>query len=330
MRKARGWAVATVVVVLGLAACSGGGKGGTSGKVGQPIGDAGIKVAEVAARAGAGRQPVDAAPSPDGAVIYFAATGDTGPGLYRVPAGGGTVSTITEGAPLGQPSGLAVASDGSRLYVADHQTGQAAGAAAGGGILTVPVTRSAPAPTLLPGTSGRAPRGLDLVNKGGADILYFTGTDPANGAPGLFQIPAAGGPVVTIAEGAPFASPDSVVVASGGGAYVSDQGRGPGQGQVLAVSGGHATPVLSGLHLGTPGGVTLAHGGATLLVSSIDPTNRSDQLLFLDLATGRTAPATKVIGANKDSSGGLHRALNAPILAWCDVGRNGKVYRVEP
>jgi len=111
---------------------------------------------------------------------------------------------------------------------------------------------------------------------------------------------------------------------------VSDQGAGPGQGRVFSVTGGRATPVLTGLHLGAPAGVTLVHGDATLLVSSIEAATGSDQVLFLDLATGKTAATTKVIGANQNSAGGLHRALNAPILAWCDVSRSGKVYRVDP
>ena len=329
MRKTHGCAVIAAVAVLGLVACGGGGKGQSSAAGGRAIGDAGIKAATVVARADAVHQPVDAAPSPDGTVIYFAATGDTGPALFRVPAGGGAAATITQGAPLAKPSGVAVATDGSHLYVADQEASQAGGAAAKGGILAVPTSSTSSAPTLLPGTDGRAPHGLDVVKEGGTDVVYFTGTDPANGAPGLFQAPVGGGPVATVAEGAPFVSPDSVVVNARGVAYVSDQGAGPGQGRVLAVTGGKVTPVLDGLHLGAPAGVTLVHGDATLLVSSIDPATGSDQVLFLDVATGRTAAATKVIGANKNSAGGLHRALNAPVLAWSDVSRGGKVYRVE-
>ena len=168
-----------------------------------------------------------------------------------------------------------------------------------------------------------------MVSEGGADVVYFTGLDPANGAPGLFRVPVAGGPVTTVAAGAPFVSPDSVVVTAGGVAYVTDQGSGKGKGEVLKVSDGTVTPVLSDLRLGTPAGVTTVNDDATLLVSSIDAATLSDQVLFLDLASGKTAAATKVIGANKDSAGGLHRAHAAPVLAWADVQRPGRVYRVE-
>ena len=330
MRKALGWAVLIVTAGSILAACGGDGDEGRPGTAGTVTGDPGIKVAEVVARTDAAHQPVDAAPSPDGGVIYFAATGDAGSAVFSVPAGGGAVAKIIEGAPLARPSGVAVATDGNRLFVADRLARQAGGTVVGGAILTVPTTGTSRAATLLAGTGGRAPRGLDVVRQGGTDVIYLTGTDPANGAPGLFQVPAAGGTVVTVAQGEPFISPDSVVVGAGGVAYVSDQGSGPGQGQVFRVSGGSVTPLLTRLHLGAPGGVTLIRGDTTLLVSSIDPATRSDQLLLLDLATGRTSATTEVIGTNKDSSGGLHRALNAPVLAWCDVSRGGAVYRIEP
>jgi len=317
-----------VVALLGLTAC--GGSGGGSDTAGKVAGGGGIRVAEVVARTDPTHQPVDAAPSPDGAVIYFVATGEPGPALFSVPAGGGAVAKIVDGAPLVKPSGLTVATDGSHLYVADQQADTAGAPGPGGGVLTLPTQAPSGAPTLLPGTAGRSPHGLDIVKQNGADSVYFTGTDPANGAPGLFQVPAVGGTVTTVAEGPPFISPDSVVVTGTGVAYVSDQGTGPGQGQVFSVSSGKATPVLTGQTLGAPAGVALVKGDATLLVSSVDSATRSDQVLFLDVATGKTTTSNHGIAENKNSSGGLHRAVGSPILAWCDVGRSGKVYRIEP
>jgi len=315
------------VAALGLAACGSSGSSTKAAGSGKVIGDDGIRVADVVATTDATRQPVDATPSPDGKTLYFVATGDPGPAVFSVPAAGGTLTKVTEGAPLAKPSGIAAMADGNGLYVADQQAGTAGSPESGGGILTVPTTGT---PTFLAGTAGRAPHGLDVVKQGGSNVIYFTGTDPANGAAGLFKVPAAGGTVTTVAEGAPFVAPDSVVVDTKGVAYVSDQGAGAGQGLVFSVNGGKVMPVLSGQTLGAPAGITLVSGDGTLLVSSIDATSRSDQVLFLDLATGKTAAATKALGGNKNSSGGLHRALNAPILAWCDVSRSGKVYRIEP
>jgi len=62
-------------------------------------------------------------------------------------------------------------------------------------------------------------------------------------------------------------------------------------------------------------------------VSSQNRGNGSDQVLFLDLATGRTATASKVIGLNMNSSGGLHAAGDSAVAAWADT--QGTIYRVR-
>jgi sugar lactone lactonase YvrE len=263
----------------------------------------------------ASRQPLDAAPSPDGSVIYFTTTGDAGGAVFRTASDGASaVITVAEGAPLVRPTGIAIADDGARAYLAD------------GALLTVPVpfTGPQPAPTVVPGTEGRSARGLDVVG----DDVYFTGTDPGSGAAGLFRVSVAGGAVTTVAAGPPFVSPDSVVVDGKGVAFVTDQGSGSGQGLVLRVANGDVRPLLSGLRLGAPAGVTLVHDDATLLVSSVDPLTHADQVLFLELAGGGTA--TRVIGESLDSSGGLHRSRDGAVLAWADTSRGGRIYRVEP
>ncbi len=327
MRKGHGWAAITMAASLGFV---GAGCGGGSKSASHPLGDQAVKAVDAVARAGTFQNPLDAAPSPDGNIVYFTATGQHGPALLRVPAAGGSESTVAEGAPLAKPTGVALATNGGRIYVADQQAqplDAVASAATSGAILTVPTAGTPVTPHVLPGTQGRSPRGLDVVNLSDADVIYFTGIDPTNGPPGLFQVSADGGTVITLAEGAPFVNPDSVVVTSLGVAYVTDQGAGAGQGQVFRVTGGTVTPVLSHLHLGSPAGVTLTNNDATLLVSSIDPATNADQVLFLDLATGKTAAATKVVGANQNSSGGLHRAHGAAVAAWCDT--TGTVYRIR-
>ncbi|MDQ6724891.1 MAG: hypothetical protein M3066_01750 [Actinomycetota bacterium] len=315
-------AVAAAALVV-LAGCSGGSSGGAPAR--RALGDDSIDTVDVVARADLFQHPLDAAPSPDGSTIYFTATAADGPGVFSASTPGGPVAEVATGAPLVRPSGIAVATDGSRIFTADSRAGSAD---TPGGILTAPTSGSVAAMTVLGGTEGRAPRGLDVVHRDSGDIVYFTGTDPASGAAGVFQVPAAGGAVTIVAEGPPFASLDSVVVSAQGVAYVSDRGPTPGQGVVYKVSGGSVTTVLSGLHLGAPAGVTLIDNDTVLLVSSANSGNLSDQVLFVDLATGRTAPATKGIGTNSDSSGGIHRAYSAPVLAWADT--NGQIYRVRP
>src|ERR1044072_9234084 len=57
------------------------------------------------------------------------------PGIFRVPAAGGTQGTILSGGQLRRPEGLAVSNDGKRLYVADTRAGH---------ILVVPVGGAKP------------------------------------------------------------------------------------------------------------------------------------------------------------------------------------------
>jgi sugar lactone lactonase YvrE len=320
MRSTSRRGAAAVAALLALAGCSGGGAASS-----RPLGDAAIESADVTARAGVFRQPIDAAPAPDGGVVYFVASGQNGPGVFSAPPAGGTVSIVTDGAPFVRPSAVAVSTDGSRLYVADQRTGDIDAA---GAILSAAATTTvSQLATVLPGTQGRSPRGLDVVRRGTGDVVYFTGSDPATGSPGVFQVPEGGGTVTTVAEGPPFTSLDSVAVTAQGVVYVSDRGAVPGQGQIFRVADGKTTPILTGVHLGSPGGVGLVHGDATLLVSTVDATTSADQLTFVDLATGRTGLATKGIGGNSDTSGGLHPAFNAPVVAWADTA--GQVYRIR-
>ena len=172
-------------------------------------------------------------PTPNGDTIYFVATGFAGPGVFSVASSGGIQSVVATGASLARPTGVAVATHGSHIFVADQQAQQPGATAGRGAILTVPVTGptstpgAAQAPTIVAGTQGLAPRGLDVVNQGDSDLIYCTGADRANAQPGLFEVPALGGTVLTIAEGAPFMAPDGVVVTATGVASVSDQGPVP-------------------------------------------------------------------------------------------------------
>ncbi len=324
MRRRHSWGIATAVALVALAGCHSSAKSTGSS---HPLGDAGLTAVDVIAQAGVFQQPLDAAPSPDGSTMFWIATASQGPAVFSAPAAGGAPTVVTQGAPLAQPTGIAVATDGSHLYLADQTATQAGNTAGPGAILSVSTSGSANAATVLPGTEGRAPRGIDIVNQGDSDVIYFTGIDPADGATGVFQVSTAGGTVTTLAEGAPFVATDSVVVSTQGVAYVTDDGTGTGQGRVFQVTGGTVKAVAQGLDLGHPAGVTLINTDATLLVSALDPASLSDEVLFVDLATGRQAAATKVIGAHKSSAGGLHRAHTAKVLGWADTV--GTVYRVR-
>jgi len=315
-------AVAVSAALLGLVGCSGG--TGTATPATHVIGDDAIVAADVVARGGIFQHPLDAAPSPDGTTIYFVATGEAGPGVFSVATESGAVTPLAVGAPMFRPSAVAVSTDGGRLFAADSRTGSAD---APGAILTASTGIGPVNLTVLDGTQGRSVRGLDVLHRDGGDVVYFTGTDPTTGASGVFEVPSSGGTASTVAQGGPFASLDSVAVTAKGVAYVTDRGAVPGQGAVYRIGDGAVTQILHDLHLGAPAGLALVDNDATLLVSSNDAGTQADQLLFLDLATGKTAAAGRTIGANKDTSGGLHRASSSQFLAWADTA--GQIYRIR-
>ena len=78
-------------------------------------------------------------------------------------------------------------------------------------------------------------------------------------------------------------------------------------------------------------GVALTLDESLLLVSALDVTFGTSQVLVINLATQEQGIVNKSIGVNH-ASGGLHRAHNRNFMAWCGVtagGGGGLVYRVE-
>ena len=133
-----------------------------------------------------------------------------------------------------------------------------------------------------------------------------------------------------LAKGAPLRRPQGVAIARDGTLYVSDRGLGRRlDGRLLKIADGRVRTVARSLRLGNPAGVALTSDGSTLLVSSLAPAAGTAQVLLVDTATLATSTFDDVIGANR-SAGGLHRGLRTPVMAWADVQRPGRVYRVDP
>lgn len=296
---------------------------GCAGEESSPVAAGPFRAPTVATTGGTFRTPRDAAPSPDGATIYFVADGGArGPGLFRVAARGGDAAEVFTGAPFASPRGLALSTDGQRVVVVDRTAG------AGGGLYIVPAAGGAP--TLLAGTEGTAPRGAEVVAQNGADIVYFTGT--REGTPGVFRVALAGGALQVVAMGGTLRNPSGVAVAASGTVYVSDRtDDATGVGAVYRVEGGAVSPLVNNVRLGDPAGITLAPGDGVLGVSSHDAQGRC-QVLLVNVATGATSTFNDVISANR-AAGGVHRAHggSATDLAWADLGGGlrGTVYRIE-
>jgi sugar lactone lactonase YvrE len=265
-------------------------------------------------------KPLDATPDPAGRTIYFSTDGPDGPGIFRVPAAGGKVRTVLRGRPLVHPAALAVSADARRLFVADRGAGR---------ILVVGLDGSKA--TSLRATAGMHPRGIEVQLRGASQRLVFTGTDPSDGRPAVFAVGADGARKPTVlARGLPLRRPQAVAIARSGAIYVSDRGSGAdGHGLVLKIFHGRVTQVASAIRLGEPAGIALTRDQSKLLVSSLDPAAGTAQVLLVSTTTHATSTFDDVIGMNT-AAGGLHRGLDAKVMAWADTSRSGRVYRVEP
>jgi len=308
---------------------------------GYPILNDAVGAIEPSAQAGVFNTPLDATPDPDGATIYFTAQSAHGAGVFSVPATGGTVVSITVGAPLTVPFGLAMSTNGQTIYVADPSAtvtnarltagsaNQALGATQGA---IFSVAAAGGTPQAIAGTAGTGPRGLEVAQENGADVIYFTGINPGDGAPALMKIPASGGPLHIIAKGAPFVHPVGVAIAKDGTVFVTDDAASDNElGSVFQVKNGQVTTLADRVRLGKPAGVALTLDESLLLVSALDVTFGTSQVLVINLTTQAQGIVNKSIGVNH-ASGGLHRAHNRNFMAWCGVtagGGGGLVYRVE-
>ncbi len=263
--------------------------------------------------------PLDATPDADGSDIYFTAAGSQGAGVFRVPAAGGEVVPLWTGAPLSMPMGLTISGDDRTLYIADS-----------GGIFSLPA--SGGSPVAVSGTENTAPQGIEAIQEGGAEFLYFTGAIPGSGAPAVMKVAAGGGLISILFQGAPLVEPGGVAVSQDGIVYVADRAAsGGGLGSVFHIENGGIATVAGHFRAGSPAGIALTLDESLLLVSSLHIDQDSSQVLVVNLAGGYEGIVDKVVSAN-GGSGGLHRARQSNILAWCGVtrpgGTEGTVYRI--
>lgn len=283
--------------------------------------------------------PWDATPDPDGKMIYFTANARPDAGVFRVPAAGGETSPVATGEPLVAPLGLAISTDGERLFVADPEAVSHQGT---GHIFVVPLNGEPI--TMLAGTEGTSPRGLEVKAENGVDFVYFSGNSPADGQPAVWKVASMGGQPAVVAQGAPLVEPVGLAVANDGTVYVADRAAsGNGLGSVFRIMDGTVETIADNFRTGTPVvGAALTMDDAVLLVSALAPKRDSAQVLVIELASLQKGIITKVIGANS-GSGGVHRAHHQNVFAWADSTRGrpgerqaagsldpGGVYRISP
>ncbi len=267
---------------------------------------------------GAFSSPTDAVASPDGRDFYFAAYD-----AMQVPAvfhsgaqPGSALDELASGDPLDMPIGLVMSCDGSTVYVADM--GGDAGA-------VLSVSTGGGTPSDLGATNIVRPGGLAM----GPDCktLYATGLT-GDGVPALFALPLTGGLASVVWMGAPLVSPTGLHVDDEGVAWVMDHlaiGAG-GEGVLFAIpsDGSSANEVISGLRMGTPGGVSLTAGGGTAVMPTLDDSGRG-QLTSVEIATG---DMTQLSTPDIQDPAGLRTARRAGVFAVVD-SEGGAIYRAE-
>ncbi|HET8842860.1 MAG TPA: hypothetical protein VFN35_15455 [Ktedonobacteraceae bacterium] len=275
---------------------------------------------------GAFHTPLDSTPDANGTIVYFTATGPQGPGIFRVPVAGGTVTQVYAGTPFVAPRGIAASPDGTSLVIADSQAGH------GGELFIMPATGGTPAP--IKGSQGSAPQNLNIYTENGQQLIYFTGKDAHSSQPAILTLPQQGAQAPGIIyKGAPLVMPDGIVLAPSNTIYVSDQGAASsGDGKIFKIANKNITALLSGIHVGNPAGIALSPDDAILLISAHQATSSSDQVLLLDLNSLQTGSVTKVVGQNANA-GGLHASpLHKDVFAWADspaFPNTGRVFTIK-
>lgn len=125
-------------------------------------------------------------------VLYFTGLDDQGqPAVFRMEASGGSATVVHAGAPLSDPSGLAVANNGT-IYVADSQ------AAIDGSGAVVRIENGTA--TVIAGEMALGfPAGIALELDGSA--LYVSGFQPEKATSMVYRVTLADNAVVTFDDG---------------------------------------------------------------------------------------------------------------------------------
>jgi sugar lactone lactonase YvrE len=135
--------------------------------------------------------PISIAVSPDGQTLYFsgATAADDHPALFSIPASGGSATAITAGGQLRDPSGIAIAANGT-VYIVDATAG-------GEDSATVfRVAASGEPSALAQGLRVGFPAGLALTGDG--QTLLVAGAARGATAGTLLGVPIAGGDATPI------------------------------------------------------------------------------------------------------------------------------------
>jgi sugar lactone lactonase YvrE len=162
-------------------------------------------------------------------VAYFSGTEPSSglPGVFKVPVTGGTVTTVAKDAPLTDPSGLTVASDGT-VYLIDADdpgTGTARLMKVSGGM----------ASQLKGGLAIGYPAGIALSQD--EKTVLVSALDPSTHTDAVLRVPAGGGDPEVISAGIDtFEEPAGLHRAKNVDAYIWADSRANGGGTVYVIN----------------------------------------------------------------------------------------------
>jgi sugar lactone lactonase YvrE len=260
--------------------------------------------------------PTDAVSSPDGTAFYFAALDESMAGaVFKTSSEADSkAEKLAGGAPLVRPFGLVMSCDGETLYVAD--TGNDG---EGGGIYAIAVDTGTV--TSLGASGIASPSGLAM----GPDCKTLVASGyTAEKEPAVFTLPASGGEAKVVFAGAPLSNPTGLHVDSAFVIWQMGQAS-TGTTTLFAIpqDGSKATPVLSNLVAGTPGGVSLVSAGGTAVIPTLDEAGKG-QLTAVVIETGAI---TQIPAPELQKPAGLRTAREAGVFAVADGA--GAIYRAE-
>ena len=319
------------LLLLGASACSESESG--NGNDPPPGSDSAFSSVEVAASASdVFTAPLSGAPLPDGDVAFIAMRPGSEeeparPALFRASAGEAP-SVLYTGPGLENPIDLDVSADGASIFVADSVYLDENGENAGGAVLTFAGDGGVPVASAI----GYVPRAVTVADSG---EIYFSGTEPESGEPGVFEL--AGDSVEVVYVGAPLVDPSGIAVFGDGRLLVADTSFSDGEdatissrGAVVLVDDGEASLFASGFETGYPAGLALTSDDSVLIVSG-QGADSSNLVFLFDTNEPEAEPKIESAFANeKWSSGGLHRAHGVNRFAWCDKSaEGGTIYSIE-
>ena len=205
--------------------------------------------------AGALTRPIAAALSPDGKTLFVTAVGADGQGQILSGAAG-ALSPLSAGVTLSYPCGIAASADGASIYVVD--LGDAGSTASSGALY-----RGTPSGGLTPLSQGTPQYPSAVAVSTDSQTVYVSGSDPTDGQPGVWAIPAAGGTAVQVYKGTPLSHPAGLAVTDDGSIYVADNAAAAGaQGAIFRLQANRALQINKApLRLQFPAGLAAAGQG---------------------------------------------------------------------